>query len=180
MLWCVKTGLISGKTAETIAPLETITAAEAALILQRAELLPAESVMKRDLDTLSALHRPIGSEGEQAAVRYLKKRFSEMGYEVVLQPYTDEKGRTGSNVIARRAAKTNDADILVFSAHHDSVPTAYGANYFHEDIADTFALFLLSDKPAGSTVAEEKIRFFWSDKDLVALRADIRENLGLS
>lgn len=55
----------------------------------------------------------------------------------------------------------------------------YGANYFHEDIADTFAIFLLGDKPRGSTVAEEKLLFFWADPGMVSLRSYVRANLGL-
>ena len=55
----------------------------------------------------------------------------------------------------------------------------YGANYFHEDIADTFAVFVLGGEPKGDTVAEDKLRFFWSDSDMVELRAAIRVNLGL-
>ena len=44
----------------------------------------------------------------------------------------------------------------------------YGANYFHEDIADTFAVFVLGGEPKGDTVAAEKVRFFWEDADMVA------------
>ena len=56
----------------------------------------------------------------------------------------------------------------------------YGANYFHEDVADTFAVFVLGAKPQGDTVAEQKLLFFWQEPQLVALREAIRENLGLS
>ena len=55
----------------------------------------------------------------------------------------------------------------------------YGANYFHEDIADTFAIFVLGDKPSGSTVAEQKLLFFWNDSDMTALRSSIRTLMGL-
>ena len=55
----------------------------------------------------------------------------------------------------------------------------YGANYFHEDIADTFAVFVLGGEPGKNTVAEEKLRFFWRDPDMTALRSAVRENLGL-
>lgn len=51
-----------------------------------------------------------------------------MGYTVTLQPYTDGEGPTGTNVIAVKSANRADADILVLSAHHDSVPAACGAN----------------------------------------------------
>ncbi len=128
MLWCVKTGLLSGKSAETLCPADHITVAEAVTILSRRDLLPDVSVLAHDLDALTARHRPIGSQGEQDAAAYLKQRFTEMGYDVTLQPYTNTTGNTGSNVIAVKKAERADADIFVLSAHHDSVPTAYGAN----------------------------------------------------
>ena len=78
-----------------------------------------------------------------------------------------------------RAADGNSGIV----GNYDGDPTAYvsryGANYFHEDIAETFALFVLGGEPQGSTVAEEKLRFFWQNEDMVALRGEIRRSLGL-
>lgn len=128
MLWCNKTGLLNGKSASMLAPKDTIIVAEAAAILQRAELLPDTEKLEKDLQTIAAEHRPIGSEGEQAAAAYLESRFSEMGYQVSTQTYTNDAGQSGTNVIAVLPAASTEADILVLSAHHDSVPTAYGAN----------------------------------------------------
>lgn len=128
MLWSVKTGLLAGKDGGRLAPLDGITTAEAAAILQRASLLPDFTQLEQDLNRLSGQTRPIGSEGEAAADAYLQERFAAMGYEMSVQPYTNENGKTGSNIIAVRKAEMPDADILVLSAHHDSVPTAYGAN----------------------------------------------------
>ena len=61
MLWCNKTGVISGKTAEQLAPGDTIIMAEAVLILQRSAMLPDTGTLAQDLQTLTAQHRPIGS-----------------------------------------------------------------------------------------------------------------------
>lgn len=67
---------------------------------------------------------------------------------------------------------------------YEKNPTSYvsrcGANYFHEDMADTFAMFLLGGKPVGDTVAEEKLLFFWEYPEMVALRSAVRQKLGLS
>ena len=128
MLWCVKTGLLAGKDGGRLSPADSITMAEAVSILHRAAEIPDFAQMAADLNTLTKQTRPIGSEGEAAAAKYLKERFSAMGYEVSLQPYTNADGLAGSNVIAVKKTENPDADILVLSAHHDSVPTAYGAN----------------------------------------------------
>ena len=55
----------------------------------------------------------------------------------------------------------------------------YGENYFHEDIADTFAVFVLGEYQQGDTTAEEKLRFFFADEKLAALRAAILEYFGV-
>ena len=128
LLWCVQTGLIAGTTDTTLSPLSPITVRQALVILERASYLPDMDVLQRDIEELAGYHRPIGSQGEKDAVEYLQNRFENMGYEVELQSYTAPDGRTGSNVIATKAAGTADADILVVSAHHDTVVTAYGAS----------------------------------------------------
>lgn len=72
-----------------------------------------------------------------------------------------------------------DTGVGDYEANPTHYVSRYGANYFHEDIADTFAVFVLGGQPQGDTVAEEKLRFFWADPDMAALRAAIRQNLGL-
>ncbi len=57
--------------------------------------------------------------------------------------------------------------------------SGYAGNAFHEDIADTFAVFVFGDKPSGNSVAEKKLLFFWNDSDMTALRSEIRAELGL-
>ncbi len=58
--------------------------------------------------------------------------------------------------------------------------SGYAGNMFHEDIAETFAVFVFAEKPTGDSVAQQKLMFFWADDDLVALRADIRAGLELN
>ena len=52
----------------------------------------------------------------------------------------------------------------------------YAATNPTEDMAETFATFVLTGRPSGDSVADDKIWFFWSDADMVALRAQIRAN----
>ena len=67
-----------------------------------------------------------------------------------------------------------------YGQNPDHYVSRYGANYFHEDIADTFAVFVLGEKPQGDSVAEQKLLFFWNEEAMVRLREAIRENAGLS
>ena len=128
VLWALQAGVMAGQSGGRLAPSGTITAAEALVMLERAHTLPDVTRLRADLEALTAAHRPIGSQGEADAVQYLKGRFEAMGYTVTLQPYTDSQGRTGHNVVAVKETSSPDADILILSANHDSVPTAYGAN----------------------------------------------------
>lgn len=155
LLWSVKAGLISGKLGGRLAPTDTITMAEATTILRRAQSLPDVEQIRADLEKLTSAPRPVGSEGERAAVKYLEERFREMGYTVTLQPYTAADGKTGTNVIAVREAKKADADIFVLSAHHDSVPTAYGAN----DDASGVAALLAAAEALKDVQTDTELRF---------------------
>ena len=72
-----------------------------------------------------------------------------------------------------------DTGVGDYEANPTRYVSRYGANYFHEDIADTFAVFVLGDVPQGDTVAEEELRFFWAAPNMTALRTAIRQDLGL-
>lgn len=43
----------------------------------------------------------------------------------------------------------------------------------------TLSILVLGGAPEGNTVAEEKLRFFWQDEKLAALRGEIRRQTGL-
>ena len=76
-------------------------------------------------------------------------------------------------------------DLSVGTSTHDPAGFIEGSfrkrfyDRFWKDIADTFTVFVLGERPAGNTVAEEKILFFWDDPDMVSIRNEIRENIGL-
>ena len=155
VLWCQQAGVMAGRSGDKLAPEDTITTAEALVMLERAAGLPDVGQLRDDLEILAAHHRPVGSLGEADAVRYLRDRFEEMWYSVTLQPYTDGQGRTGHNVAAVKAASVPDADILVLSAHHDSVPTAYGAN----DNASGVAALLYTAEALRNVPTDTEVRF---------------------
>lgn len=57
-------------------------------------------------------------------------------------------------------------------------PQAYVSDYAAatpaEDMAETFAVFVLEREPVGDEIADEKIRFFWEHPPSVAIREQIR------
>ena len=73
-----------------------------------------------------------------------------------------------------------DSAVADYEQNPTHYVSRYGANYFHEDIADTFAVFVLGQFPQGDTVAQDKLRFFFADENMAALRSANRQNLGLS
>ena len=57
--------------------------------------------------------------------------------------------------------------------------TAYAATSVEEDIAESFAIFVVDQAPShASTEADEKILFFYNYPELVSMRTDIRAGLG--
>ena len=61
--------------------------------------------------------------------------------------------------------------------YEDQFVTDYAVTNPEEDIAETWAFFVLGTMPAGDTIAEEKILFFRQYPELVKLRQAILDNL---
>jgi len=57
--------------------------------------------------------------------------------------------------------------------YEDEFLTDYAVTNPEEDIAESWAFFIIKAKPAGNTIAEEKILFFYQFPELVALRDEI-------
>lgn len=73
----------------------------------------------------------------------------------------------------------NEDEYDRYDENNSSYVTEYAASNVEEDIAESFATFILGDKKRGRTIAEEKINFFYNFDELIKLRNTIRENLGL-
>ena len=67
-----------------------------------------------------------------------------------------------------------DAIDTFYNENEDSFVTAYATTNPAEDLAETFGVFVIYDRPEGTSVADEKVEFLWGDPDLVALRTGIR------
>lgn len=64
-----------------------------------------------------------------------------------------------------------------YEKYKDRFVTDYAVTRPEEDIAESFSFFILAPKPAGDTIAEQKILFFYQRPELVALREELLENI---
>ncbi len=64
-----------------------------------------------------------------------------------------------------------------YGQYADEFVSEYAVTSPEEDIAETFMYFVLAPQPAGDTIAEEKILFFYYFPELVLLRDQMRLNL---
>ncbi len=70
-----------------------------------------------------------------------------------------------------------DALDKFYNKYADQFVTDYAATDPAEDFAETFSYFILQPQPAGDTVAEQKILFFYTYPELVRLRTQMGKNL---
>lgn len=70
-----------------------------------------------------------------------------------------------------------------YAEHPDDFVSDYAAMNVVEDVAETFAVFVMEDRPTGDVVAAQKVEFFWDFPEYVAIRERIRaefaDDLGL-
>jgi hypothetical protein len=60
-----------------------------------------------------------------------------------------------------------------YLAHQDQFLDDYSTTHPAEDIAEAFAYFVFSPRPAGTTIKDQKILFFYEYPELVELRQSI-------
>lgn len=63
-----------------------------------------------------------------------------------------------------------------YENNRDDFVTDYATNNPAEDLAETFTVFVLNDRPTGNTIADQKVNLLWDDPSMVALREQIRAN----
>lgn len=75
------------------------------------------------------------------------------------------------------AASIDTASEVLYARYPTQFITEYAATNPEEDIAETFTAFVLQKKPQGTTVADQKIAFFYASPDMVTVREAIRARL---
>jgi len=71
----------------------------------------------------------------------------------------------------------NDRLDRFYEKYQDQFVTNYAPVSPEEDIAESWAYFVLKPKPAGETIANQKVLFFYEFPELVELREQIARNL---
>lgn len=67
----------------------------------------------------------------------------------------------------------------IFNSSPDSFINQYCATHPIEDLAETFAYFVLNEKPLGDSIKYEKVRFFYEFSQLKSLRSQFRKNIDI-
>ena len=73
--------------------------------------------------------------------------------------------------------KFEDHNALFYKKYKKQFVTGYAATNPDEDFAESYMLFVLKEKPTKSTIADQKILFFYDFPELVEMRDFIRSNL---
>ncbi len=73
--------------------------------------------------------------------------------------------------------EAEDALYAFYEQYQDQFVSDYAPTSPEEDIAEAFSIFIMQPKPAGETIAEEKVLFFYDYPELVELRAELVSRL---
>lgn len=90
---------------------------------------------------------------------------------------------TASDISHAQKVKNTSADerFSVLSRYYENNTSRFVSDYAtlkpSEDVTETFVAFVLEEKPLGYTVRDQKIRLFYANTELVALRSELRTNL---
>ena len=66
---------------------------------------------------------------------------------------------------------------LFYEKYQDRFVSVYSSTNIDEDIAESWTVFVLNEKPMGETMSEQKIQFFYDFPELVDIRNHIRQGL---
>lgn len=110
-----------------------------------------------DLTFIAQAPRPPGSAHHQAVQDLCAQRFEELGYTVERQTFD-----TGLNVIGRLEGKTRPDEILIISAHYDSISDCNGAD---DDGSGVAAVLETARVLAGEKHDRTLVAACWDDEE---------------
>jgi len=74
---------------------------------------------------------------------------------------------------------SGDSAYAFYEKYENDFVSDYAATNPEEDIAETFRVFIFTERPTGNDIKDQKILFMYADESLVKLRQAIRKNLEL-
>jgi len=74
---------------------------------------------------------------------------------------------------------SGDSAYAFYEKYENDFVSDYAATNPEEDIAETFSVFIFTERPTGNDIKDKKIQFMYGDESLVKLRQEIRKNLEL-
>jgi hypothetical protein len=82
----------------------------------------------------------------------------------------------GEDVPANEGEDLEEVAIF-YEQHKNSFVTEYAASNFVEDFAESWTKFVIDGKPRGSDVKDQKVTFFYDQKQLVDMRSRVRASI---
>ncbi|MEK7638550.1 MAG: hypothetical protein AAB388_00135 [Patescibacteria group bacterium] len=111
---------------------------------------------------------------------YFTERFDCPEDSTYLAVFVDRFWNNSALNYALRTSRLRDPSAAVtayYEDHESSFVSDYAASAPEEDFAETFASFVLQDRPVKNTTADQKIKFFYRYPKLVSLRSEIRQQI---
>jgi hypothetical protein len=71
----------------------------------------------------------------------------------------------------------DEAFFAFYDKYSDHFVSEYASTNPEEDIAESFARFVLLDQPTGNQIKDQKVRFFYDFQELIVVRDRIRANI---
>lgn len=140
-------------------PFESLPVHAVGIDTGSAEKEAAVQSMEKNMKALTSTTRYAGTAGNTQARKTIAEAFKEYGYEPTEQEFDlndlSAKPIKAANVIAVKKAELSNPDILVVSAHYDSMPGTSGA----VDDASGVAMVLSLAQAAAHAKTDTEIRF---------------------
>lgn len=103
---------------------------------------------------------------------YIKQFYDRFWTETMVEWSEDNKLLFDEGLDAYYAARDD-----FYEEHPDDFVNNIAATDILEDMAETWAIFVLEDAPIGYTIADQKILFFYAFPEFVEIREEIRSNI---
>lgn len=85
------------------------------------------------------------------------------------------KGKTDKYLLSNEDGYREYDVERLYGDHSTWFVSDYAATNVEEDLAESFRVFVLEDKPTGNTIMDQKVNFFYQFPELVTMRDEIRD-----